>query len=84
MKIFRNLFKLDQKYLSPLFAFYDEKLQEKDEFIRKIQNDLNILREEFQKILTENVSLHDRTLRAASSSSSMNVKPTDVYAQVIW
>lgn len=83
-KNFPNLFKLDQKYLAPLFAFYDEKLHDKDEFIRKIQNDLNLLREEFQKILTENVSLHDRTLRATASSSSMNVKSTDVYAQVIW
>lgn len=66
---------LDQKFLAPLFIFYDDKLQEREEFIRKLQNDFNEFREQFQKIAHENLLLHERT---PHTTSSMNVKPTDV------
>ncbi|CAF3810528.1 unnamed protein product [Rotaria socialis] len=61
---------LNQKFLAPLFVCYDEKLHEREEFIRKLQAQLGELYDQVKAITNENISLHERIVRTSSSSSS--------------
>ncbi|UJR21266.1 hypothetical protein I4U23_024361 [Adineta vaga] len=58
---------LNQKFLAPLFVCYDEKLHEREEFIRKLQTQLNDLHTEMKQIANENLSLHERIARTSST-----------------
>ncbi|CAF1272609.1 unnamed protein product [Adineta steineri] len=58
---------LNQKFLAPLFVCYDEKLHEREEFIKKLQNQLNDLHTEMKSITNENLSLHERIARTSST-----------------
>ncbi|CAF2411488.1 unnamed protein product [Rotaria sp. Silwood2] len=58
---------LNQKFLAPLFVCYDEKLHEREEFIRKLQTQLNELNNEVKLITNENLSLHERISRTSVS-----------------
>ncbi|CAF3413939.1 unnamed protein product [Rotaria sp. Silwood1] len=68
---------LNQKFLAPLFVCYDEKLHEREEFIRKLQTQLNELHDSVKIITNENLSLHERIART-SVSIPINPSPTHV------
>lgn len=63
---------LNQKFLAPLFLCYDEKLHEKDEFIRKLQTQLNDIDEQMKLIINENTRLHERLSRSSVSQGHDN------------
>ncbi|CAF2144262.1 unnamed protein product [Rotaria magnacalcarata] len=67
---------LNQKFLAPLFVCYDEKLHEREEFIRKLQAQLGELYDQVKAITNENISLHERIVRTSSQSSSPPVIQT--------
>ncbi|CAF1128948.1 unnamed protein product [Rotaria sordida] len=68
---------LNQKFLAPLFVCYDEKLYEREEFIRKLQTQLNELQDQVKLISNENLSLHERIIRTSSTPSTpINQSPT--------
>jgi len=64
---------LNQKFLAPLFVCYDEKLHEREEFIRKLQVQLNELHDQMKSITNENLSLHERVARSSTSSTNQNL-----------
>ncbi|CAF0976224.1 unnamed protein product [Rotaria sp. Silwood1] len=68
---------LNQKFLAPLFVCYDEKLHEREEFIRKLQTQLNELHDSVKIITNENLSLHERIART-SVSTPIHPSPTHV------
>jgi centrosomal protein CEP89 len=49
---------INLKMLSPLIAAYDDRLNEKDEFIRKLQTKLEQLGQRFEELAEENLELH--------------------------
>ncbi|CAF0866434.1 unnamed protein product [Didymodactylos carnosus] len=51
---------LNQKFLAPLFLCYDEKLYEKDEFIKKLQTQLYDLSNQVKVISQENLVMHEK------------------------
>ncbi|CAF0741166.1 unnamed protein product [Adineta steineri] len=61
---------LNQKFLAPLFVCYDEKLFEKDAFIKKLQTQLNELHDQVKIITNENISLHERLARSTISEKN--------------
>ncbi|KAJ8303357.1 hypothetical protein KUTeg_019753 [Tegillarca granosa] len=52
------------RYLAPLFLAYDDRIQEKDNILRKYQNDMERLRIDAEDIVTENQELHTKLEKA--------------------
>ncbi|CAF0777451.1 unnamed protein product [Adineta ricciae] len=69
---------LNQKFLAPLFVCYDEKLFEKDEFIKKLRSELNAIHEQVKLLINENASLHERLARTATTSGNHDHQLSDI------
>lgn len=76
---------LNQKYLAPLFVCYDEKIYQKDQFIKNLQVSLQIrldeidfssqleltdIHDQVETITKENVLIHERLARSSTSLSA--------------